>query len=146
MNAMPSKRAFLFALALTTGLSTAATAQINYDTMTPERWAAVGQQIAVSLESPYQGVRVQNIKNAIFFATFYRDRIDLSQAVKTMITICDDEKRASEHLVTLAALQAIGGVEAQQYLASRIAGEQADEVRRTMLAVLDDYYASRSVL
>ena len=146
MNTMPSKRTLLFVLALITGLPTTATAQINYDTMTPERWQAVAQQVVASLESPYKGVRVQNVKNAIYFATFYRDRIDLSEAVKAMITICDDEERKAEHLVTLAALQAIGGVEAQQYLASRAVGEAADEVRRTMLAVLGDYYATRPVL
>ena len=146
MNVMLSKRTLLLALALTTGLSTAATAQINYDTMTPERWGAVAQQIVVSLDSPYQGVRVQNMKNAIYFATFYRDQIDLSQAVASMITICEDKKRAREHMVAYAALQAIGNGEAKQYLARRVTGEQAHEVRRMMLAVLDDYYAAKQVL
>ena len=140
MNIMTTKRIVLFALVLATGLSTTATAQIAYDTMTPERWEAVRQQLVTSLESPYEGVRVQNIKNAIYYATFYRDRIDLSQAVKPLIAICDDDERQAEHMTALAALQAIGGGEAQQYLTSHVAGERAREVRRTMLAVLSDYY------
>ena len=114
------------------GLSTAASAQEFYETKGPAL--------------PYQGVRVQNIKNAIFFATFYRDRIDLSQAVKSIIAICDDESRWAEHMVALAALQVIGNGEAKQYLARRVTGEQAHEVRRMMLAVLDDYYAAKQVL
>ena len=140
MNALPSKRPLLLALALTVGLSANAAAQISYDAMTTERWAAVEHQLVTSLASPYEGVRAQNAKNAIYFATFYRDRLDLRRAVKSLITTCEDEGREAEHVVALAALQAIGGAEAHGYLAARVAGEQADAVRRAMMAVLSGYY------
>ena len=133
------KRALLFALALTIGLSTVAHAQEFYETKGPAYWTKMTRQITASLNSPVEGVRVGTLQNAVYFATFYPDRIDLSQAVEPIIAICDDEARWAEHLVALAALQAIGGGEAERYLAHRSAQERSD-VRRKVLAVLNGYY------
>lgn len=146
MTTVNMKRIALLALVATTGLSSTAAvhAQVPYDTMSPKQWELVGRQLTLSLESPYEGVRIQSLKNAIFFATFYRDQIDLSPAVGPAIAICEDDARAAEHMTALAMLQAIGGEEAHGYLAGRVTGAQSHEVRKAMLAVLNGYYAQEA--
>ena len=129
----------LFTLALMIGLSTAANAQEFYETKGPAYWTKITRQVTASLDSPVEGVRIGSLKNAVYFATFYPDRIDLSQAVAPIIAICDDDERRAEHMIALAALQAIGGGEAERYLAHRSIRERAD-VRRKVLAVLNGYY------
>ena len=133
------KRALLFTLALLIGLSTAANAQEFYETKGPAYWTKIARQLTASLQSPIEGVRVGSLKNAVYFATFYPDRIDLSEAVTPIIAICEDDGRRAEHLMALATLQAIGGGEAERYLAHRSTQERAD-VRRKVLAVLTGYY------
>ena len=133
------KRAILLSLAMMIGLSTAASAQEFYETKGPAYWTKIARQTMASLHSPVEGVRVGSLKNAIYFATFYPDRIDFSAAVEPLIALCDDDGRRAEHLVALAALQAIGGDEAERYLARRSARERAD-IRREVLAVLSDHY------
>ena len=133
------KRAIFLSLAMMIGLSTVANAQEFYETKGPAYWTKITRQITASLHSPAEGVRIGSLKNAIYFATFYPDRVDLSEAVGPIIAICDDDERQAEHMTAQAALQAIGGEEAERYLARHSAQERAD-VRREVLAVLSGYY------
>ena len=87
------KRALLFTLVLLIGLSTAANAQEFYETKGPAYWTKIARQLTASLQSPIEGVRVGSLKNAVYFATFYPDRIDLSEAVAPIIAICEDDGR-----------------------------------------------------
>ena len=136
------KRSTLLLLAVVIGPSTVATAQEFYETKPPAYWTQIMQQTATSLDSPSEGVRLGGLKNAIYFATFYADRIDFRALVGPTIALCEDDGRRAEHLLALAALQAIGGEEAEQYLARRSARERAD-VRRKVLAVLSGHYAGK---
>ncbi len=131
----------MLVLVLLLGLPIAAHAQgrVSY---TPEtKWRYIELQLVETLESSVDGVRTQSLKNAVIYATLYRDQVDLSSAVSAIRTVYEDD--ASNRKLALAALQAIGSEWAKDYVVRHVAKAEIEESRLVMATVLTEYYAAK---
>ncbi len=131
----------MLVLVLLLGLPIAAHAQdrVSY---TPEtKWRYIELQLVETLESSVDGVRTQSLKNAVIYATLYRDQVDLSSAVSAIRTVYEDD--ASNRKLALAALQAISSEWAKDYVVRHVAKAEVEESRLVMATVLTEYYAEK---
>ncbi len=133
----------MLVLVLLLGLPIAAHAQdrVSY---TPEtKWRYIERQLVETLESSVDGIRTQSLKNAVIYATFYRDQVDLSSAVRAIRTVYEDDERASNRKLALAALQAIGSEWTRYYVVRHVAKAEIEESRLVMATVLTEYFAEK---
>ncbi len=107
------------------------------------RWNLAAAQIEVSLDSEYESVREQTLKNAIVIVTLYRDKINLANQGSLLKKIYVESKSAEHRNLAFALLQTIGGNRAQDYLARHATQAESDEVRMVLVTVLNDYFNSR---
>ena len=132
-----------FAWVLLLGLPTLAQAQDVKSYTEAQQWRLAEVQLAQSLESPIENVRAQALMNAIIFATLYRDKVDLGNAVGEIRALYEDDGRANRKLA-LAALQAIGNNRTTTFLARHVTAEESEESRIVMASVLNDFYLART--
>ncbi len=128
-------------LVLLLGLPIAAQAQgrVSY---TPEtKWRYIELQLVETLESSVDGIRSQSLKNAVIYATLYRDQVDLSSAVSAIRTVYEDD--ASNRKLALAALQAIGSEWAKDYVVRHVAKAEIEESSLLMATLLKEYYSEK---
>ena len=104
------------------------------------RWNLAIAQLETSLDSEYQSVREQTLKNAIVLATLYRDKVDLADQRSLLHKIYEESKSPKNRKLAVALLQAIGGNRAQDFLARNTTQAEFDEGRLTVASVLNDYY------
>ncbi len=131
------------ALMLLLGLPTLVQAQKVESYTEAEQWRLAEMQLAQSLESPIDNVRKQALKNAIIFATLYRDKIDLSKTVGVIREVYEEDGQTN-HKLALAALQAIGNYRTTTFLARYVTAEESEESRVVMASVLNDFYLART--
>ncbi|MCY3615376.1 MAG: hypothetical protein OXH03_09845 [Bacteroidetes bacterium] len=104
------------------------------------RWNLAIAQLETSLDSEYQSIREQTLKNAIVLATLYRDKVDLAGQRSLLHKIYEESKSPKNRKLAVALLQAIGGNRAQDFLARNTTQAEFDEGRLTVASVLNDYY------
>lgn len=132
-----------FAWVLLLGFPTLAQAQDVKSYTEAQQWRLAEVQLVQSLESPIENVRAQALRNAIIFATLYRDKVYLGNAVGAIRALYEDEGWVNRKLA-LAALQAVGNNRATTYLARHVTAEESEESRFVMASVLSDFYVSRT--
>lgn len=104
-----------FAVILTLSISLAARAQEVDAAQNVPAWIQnVGEQLAQDLKSPSEDVRRKAMQHIAHFAYFYKDDLDLSAAVPTLLSIYKEGTDESSRLYALAALHAIGDDTAMQ--------------------------------
>ena len=133
-----------FALLLLLALPTMAQAQEDRTYTEDQKWMLASAQLTASLESPIDDVKTQALKNAIIYATLYRDKVDLGRSVSALRTVYEEDTRAAHRKLALAALQAIGNTRAADYVARHVSEAESEEGRIVMAAVLNDFYLSRT--
>lgn len=138
----------LFILALTTAVP-AVQAQSQESAVTDYEsnafWQLASKQVVLSLNSEYDRVRGQTLKNAIVFSTLYRDRVDLGAAVSSIAAVAKKDESSENRKLAMAALQAIGSFRAKQHLAE-LKGIPDDEYRLLVATVINEYYTKPNVL
>lgn len=67
-----------------------------------------GQQLTASLESDSPKIRELALRHIIYFASFYGDNLDLSDAVPTLLDLYRNDDDADVRLYAIVALHAIG--------------------------------------
>lgn len=107
-----------------------------------EQWTLNRLQLVESLKSPITLVRTQSLKNAIVFATLYRDKINMNGAVGPIEEVFQADPDMANRKLALAALQAIGTSRARFYLAHATPAE-FDAGRALMVSVLSEFYTTR---
>jgi len=106
------------------------------------RWTLVTEQIKTSLDSEYQSVREQTLKNAIVIVTLYRDKIDLADERTLLRKIYAESESMQNRNLALALLHTIGGESVKQFLDQNSTDTEFEEVRMTLVSVLNDYYTN----
>ena len=109
-----------------------------------ERWVLNELQLIESLQSPIDGVREQALRNAIVFATLYRQQTELGQAVPALQAVYATDVQAQNRKLALAALQAIGSNQTRRFLARSVSDQESEEGRALVATVLSEYYAGRA--
>ena len=133
---------FVFAVALAgTAPAFAQNADTQYATMDGLQWKQLSQQLTLSLDSPIAQIRLETLQHVNFFATFHRDKIDLTEAVTTLIEIYEDDTEEGFRILALTSLHALGDRSVMLYLSDAVRTEQSPRVRHLTLAALADYNA-----
>ena len=133
-----------FTLLLLLAMPTLAQAQNDKAYTDEQKWQLASLQLVESLESSIDDVKTQSLKNAIIYATLYRDKVNLSRAVPALRRVYEKDARSNHRKLALAALQAIGSNRTTYYLARHVTDAESDEGRLVMASVLNDFYLSRT--
>lgn len=107
------------------------------------QWKLVAAQITSNLDMPNDNVRTQTLRNTIIFATLYRDKVDLRRCVPALRAVYEQDESATQRKLALAALTAIGGSGASNYLARHVHAAEAEEGRLVVASVLNEFFLSR---
>ena len=132
------------ALMVLLGLPALAQAQKIDSYTEAQKWKLARIQLVETLESPVEGIREQSLKNAIIFATLYRDKVDLGGAVSAISEVYENDNRRVNRKLALAALQAIGDYRATDYLAHHVEEAETEEGRALVATVLSEYYVAKA--
>ena len=136
--------AYLFVIAVALGGTAPALAQdadTPYATMDATQWKHLSQQLTQSLDSPVAQIKLETLQHINFFATHYRDKIDLDEAVTTLIEIYENDTEEGFRILALTSLHAIGDRATMMYLSDTVQRESSPRVRALTLAALADYVA-----
>ena len=109
------------------------------------RWTLATEQIKLSLDSPNEMIRMQTLKNMIVMATLYRDKVDMSVHTKLIRETYEESTSRGQRKLALAALQAIGGYRAYDYIERNASPADFEEGRLVVASVLNDYFTGRNV-
>lgn len=109
------------------------------------RWTLATEQIKLSLDSPNEMIRMQTLKNMIVMATLYRDKVDMSVHTKLIRETYEESTSRGQRKLALAALQAIGGYRAFDYIERNASPADFEEGRMVVASVLNDYFTGRNV-
>ena len=136
---------FVFAVALAgTAPAFAQDANNQYATMDGLQWKQLSQQLTLSLDSPIAQIKLETLQHVNFFATYYSDKIDLTEAVTTLIDIYENDMEEGFRILALTSLHALGDRSVMRYLSDVVQTEQSPRVRRLTLAALADYNTRRA--
>ena len=136
---------FVFAVALAgTAPAFAQNADTRYATMDALQWKQLSQQLTLSLDSPIAQIKLETLQHVNFFATYYSDKIDLTEAVTTLIEIYEDDMEEGFRILALTSLHALGDRSVMMYLSDVVQTEQSPRVRQLTLAALAEYNARTS--
>ena len=112
----------------------------TYEQRSPAWWNALGRQLTLLLDVPYDQVNTATLQNVIFFATHHREKVQLNDAAPRLLDVYRKHEQAAFRMMALAALHAIGDEGAMQQLNRVVEREPSDRVRRATLAALNDHY------
>lgn len=107
-------------------------------------WTLVSAQLGASLGPAESAVQPQALKNAIVFATLYRDKIRMQDHVRALQGIADSSPSRTNRRLAIAALQAIGNGRAVDYLSRHVSDAEAEAGRNLITSVLNELHQSRS--
>ena len=108
------------------------------------RWALVAEQIHASLESTNESIKTQTLKNVIVLATLYRDKVKSKHHFRHLCRVYEQSDSADHRKLALAALEAIGGYRALDYVLRNATSAEIEEGRQIVASVLSDYYISHT--
>ena len=133
---------FIVAVALAgTAPAFAQDANTPYATMDAAQWKQLSQQLTESLDSPIAQIKQETLQHINFFATYYSDQIDLTEAVAKLIEIYEDDTEEGFRILALTSLHALDNRSVMLYLSDAVQTEQSPRVRQLTLAALADYNA-----
>lgn len=114
-------------------------------TQTPDDtwWARVAEQNAINVASSKANIQAQALKNTIYFATFYRGRMDLADSVAPIRSMCDKGAKGELRALALAALQTVGSFEALDYLDHYATADEVKNASALIAEVIAERHQAR---
>lgn len=112
------------------------------DEQPPPVWVQnFGKQLQQSLTSDNPFIRQQALHHITYFATFYEEKIDFSDAVPTLVEMYREDNDADVRLHALVALYAIGDAKGMQQVRSSLYAQRwPPRLQLVTLSALLDYY------
>ena len=122
-----------------------AAAQSSHDQAGPgdQHWTLISAQLGESLKSSDEAVKTQALKNAVIFATLYRDKITMQDHFGSLRDVYEDSDNQMNQGLALAAIQVIGGGIALDYLSRNVDVEETEQARLLVASILNEYYQTR---
>lgn len=110
----------------------------TYDLRTDRWWKAFNMQMLEAFNKPYDQIDEKALQNAIYFATHYREKIDLTLASHKLLQVYRKHDDVAYRILALSAIHAIADAETMEEL-PRFAWRQQPVVKRLMRAAVADY-------
>ncbi len=115
----------------------------SYEHRSATWWNALGRQLTLSVDVPYEQVQETALQNIIFFATHHGEKVKLNDAAARLLGIYQHHDQEAFRIMALAALHAIGDESTMQKLQRIVEEEASDRVRHVTVAALHDHYYRR---
>ena len=115
----------------------------SYEHRSAAWWNALGRQLTLSIDVPYEQVQETALQNIIFFATRHGEKVKLNDAASILLAVYQHHDQVAFRMMALAALHAIGDEDAMQTLNRAVEEEASDRVRHVTVAALHDHYHRR---
>ena len=115
----------------------------SYEHRSDAWWNALGRQLTLTLDGPYDQIEEAALQNVIFFAVHHREKVKLNDAAAKLLEVYRKHEQVAFRMMALAALHAIGDEDAMQKLNQIVRSETSDRVRRVTVAALHDHYYRR---
>jgi len=112
----------------------------SYEQRSKAWWNALGRQLTLLIDVPYEQVNEPALQNIIFFAANHSEKVRLNDAVPKLTEIYLHHENVSYRMMALAALHAIGDEKTIHQLERTVRKEPSERIRKMTLAVLKDYY------
>lgn len=131
-------------------LFSAVTVQAQEQTSTaPEKapaWVKTfGKQLKANLESDDPEIRAQALHHITYFASFYEEKIDFSDAVPTLVNLYRNDRDANVRLFALVALHTIGDEKGMREVRNSVAEQRWPPLLQFVsLSALVDYYGAET--
>ena len=104
-------------------------------------WDSLENQLTTSLDSSIEQIQEQALQHIIFFATNYRDNVDLTNAAVKVLDLYETGTDDTHRTLALMALHAIGNEYTMNRLSETVQWESSKRIQQLTLAVLADYYS-----
>jgi hypothetical protein len=116
--------------------------EATLDEQPPPVWVQnFGKQLRQSLTSDNTFIRQQALHHITYFATFYEEKIDFSDAVPTLVEMYREDDDANVRLHALVALYAIGDEKGMRQVRSSLYAQRwPPRLQLVTLSALVDYY------
>ena len=149
MDALTSKTIFLLIAAVLfaplTGRAQDRADSAGEPTSVPIWVQNFGKQLRTTLESGNPATRDQALQHITYFASFYEEEIDFSDAVPTLVDLYRNDNDANVRLHALVALYAIGDKKGMQQVRQSMHDQRwPPRLKLVTLAALVDYYGAES--
>ncbi len=140
------KHLTVIALALMLAIPAAAQSSQEHAGPGDHYWTLISVQLGNSLRAADEAVKTQALKNAVIFATLYRDKISITDHLRELSNIYEHSESYTNRNLALAAMQANGNGFAFDYLSRHVSPDETDQARLLVASVLNEYYQTRLAL
>lgn len=140
---MKSNKTLLSALALAVALSIPLQSYAQkhpLESRSAAWWGLLEQQLNTSINLPVEQIQDETLQHIIFFASNYKDKVDLRELTPRLLEIYENDDNAARRTMALMALHAIGNESSMKRLAELVEEEPEGSIRNITLAVLAEYY------
>jgi hypothetical protein len=107
----------------------------------PSWWNALGRQLTNRVDKPYKEITAAELQNIIFFATHYKNRVQLADAVPALLDIFENNEDPQFRLMSVADLHAIGSRKGMVGMSNLVDQEPDERVRRFTKKAVANYFA-----
>lgn len=111
-----------------------------YEQRSTAWWNALGRQLTLSIDVSTDEVDDVALQNIIFFASHYREKVNLKDAAPRLLDIYEQHDQEAYRMMALVALHAIGDSGTMRKLNQAVKDEASDKIRHVTIAALHDYY------
>ena len=111
-----------------------------YGQRSPSWWHNLGEQLTSLVAVKNEQVKEVALKNIIYFANQYGDKVDLRSTVPYLLSAYANNPRLEIRFMALAALGALGSDDGMERLGRLVRREKPGRLRDLTLIALNDYY------
>ena len=103
-------------------------------------WNLLGRQLTADIDKPVQDVSEKELQNIIYFATHHNEKVNLVDAVPTLLEIADTHQKEGFRIMAVSAIYSIGHNGGMKQLRSLLRDEPSERVQKVIKAAYADYY------
>lgn len=104
-------------------------------------WNLLGRQLTSTIDKPVMEVTVDELQNIIFFATHHKEKVNLNDAVPSLLSVARNHRVEGYRIMAISALYEIGDRKSIREFPALIEDESSERVQKVIKAAYDKYYA-----
>ena len=104
-------------------------------------WNLLGRKLSHSIDKPHAEVSVAEMQNIIFFASNYKNKVKLRDALPSLLDVFKHHENEQFRMMALSAINAIGHRPAMIELRKAAVHEPSEKVKKLANAAVKDFFA-----
>ena len=103
-------------------------------------WNLLGRQLTNGIDKPVDKVSVSELQNVIYFATHHKEKVNLYDAVPSLLDIAQNHEEEGYRIMAVTALHTIGQYNGMKKVRLLLRTEESERVQRVIKATVADYF------